>query len=519
MPGLRLLPLLLVLTSCWRYDPLYCDEQSDCADNPGLTFCDENGAFPASNGIARTCIPDPGGTCTTPADCADPLLPACVGGVCRACDATHACSPAAPVCDQASSTCGDCRTDDDCAAFSDQKLCGADGACVGCRDDNDCDAGSACDDETQQCTGCTQDSDCDSGLCNEGPPGVCVAEANILYVTATGSGTDCTKAAPCGTIAQAHQRVTGLRTYILLGPGAYDGGELRDKGFSMYGAGASVITPLALQGEISIENVTLRATLTISGTAPVSIRQLHVAGASVGDSSAGAITIEGAPVRIARSNVERTTGGSGIIVRSGSVELTDSVVTTSSLYGVGLQGDGTSTIRRSTIIANGTIGVLITSPRYSVTNSVIANNGYMGVYLGSSPNEGQIEHNTIVGNRTSGEDAGGIRCDGAATTYRNNIFFNNGTNMARQQVSGCAVAHSVFWPHDPPSGAGNVKADPLFADPATNDFHIGSSSPARRAADPNRARTSPAVIVTDDFDGQPRAASGQADIGADEYSP
>jgi hypothetical protein len=56
----RFLVLLIAcvpLASCWRYDPLYCDSQEDCADNPGLTFCDLNGEYEASEHIARTCIP------------------------------------------------------------------------------------------------------------------------------------------------------------------------------------------------------------------------------------------------------------------------------------------------------------------------------------------------------------------------------------------------------------------------------------------------------------------------------
>ena len=531
MPGLcplrtsfrrAVLPMLLAaaLASCWRYDPLYCDEQADCADNPGLTFCDLNGTFPASEGIGRTCIPDPGGTCVIDDDCDDPL-PACVSGVCRECSATRTCGSSAPVCDLAASTCGDCRNDDDCAAFSDQTLCASDGACVGCRDDNDCLAeGSACDEETRQCTGCMQDSDCDSGICNEGPK-TCVPAANILYVTATGTGTDCTKTAPCGTIAQAHQRVAGLRTNILLGPGAYDGGDLRDKGFRLSGTGATIVTPLALEGAISIENIAFRAQVACRGTERIHLDSIHISDAVVADSAGGALQVEGATVVVTGSTIERTQGASGARVSAGSLDLSRTLITTSQVYGVNLLvAEGELKVDRTTIIANGIFGLAITIPRYSITNSIIANNGAAGVYLGASINQGQIEHNTIVGNRSGGgEDTGGIRCDSSSAAFRNNIFSDNTPTVTGQQITGCSATYSVFWPTNAPAGAGNIKADPKFAAPATNDFHIVAESPARRAADPERFRSPPAVTVMDDIDGQPRVATGRADIGADEFAP
>ena len=56
--------LTLVLTSsasvlaCKAYDPLYCDENKPCTD-PARPFCDLNGDYPESEGVARTCIAEP----------------------------------------------------------------------------------------------------------------------------------------------------------------------------------------------------------------------------------------------------------------------------------------------------------------------------------------------------------------------------------------------------------------------------------------------------------------------------
>jgi alpha-tubulin suppressor-like RCC1 family protein len=48
----------LPLLACTKYDPLYCDAKTKCTD-PDRPFCDLAGDYPASDGVARTCIPDP----------------------------------------------------------------------------------------------------------------------------------------------------------------------------------------------------------------------------------------------------------------------------------------------------------------------------------------------------------------------------------------------------------------------------------------------------------------------------
>jgi hypothetical protein len=48
----------LLLAACTTYDPLYCDGSQSCRD-PARPFCDLAGEYPASDGVARTCIPSP----------------------------------------------------------------------------------------------------------------------------------------------------------------------------------------------------------------------------------------------------------------------------------------------------------------------------------------------------------------------------------------------------------------------------------------------------------------------------
>ncbi len=48
----------VLLTGCAHKVALFCDENTPCTD-PARPFCDLEGEFPASDGISKTCIPDP----------------------------------------------------------------------------------------------------------------------------------------------------------------------------------------------------------------------------------------------------------------------------------------------------------------------------------------------------------------------------------------------------------------------------------------------------------------------------
>lgn len=48
----------IFLSGCKVHDDLYCDEGRECTD-PTRPYCDLTGAYPASEGIGRTCIPSP----------------------------------------------------------------------------------------------------------------------------------------------------------------------------------------------------------------------------------------------------------------------------------------------------------------------------------------------------------------------------------------------------------------------------------------------------------------------------
>ena len=84
--------------------------------------------------------------------------------------------------------------------------------------------------------------------------------------------------------------------------------------------------------------------------------------------------------------------------------------------------------------------------------------------------------------------------------WQNNLVYGNSTNY-----SGVSDQTGIN---------GNISADPLFLDPANNDFHLCLGSPAIDAGS-----TAGLVLPATDFDGNPRVIDGNVDIGAYEFDP
>ena len=168
-----------------------------------------------------------------------------------------------------------------------------------------------------------------------------------------------------------------------------------------------------------------------------------------------------------------------------------------------------------------------------IINNVIAGNTALesggGIY-GWDFADAVVTNNTIYGNLA--RNGGGMWCSDSIMTVTNTILWENTAsrqgpeiyiqtpwagfdsilNISRSDVKGgLASAHVepgavLNW------GAGMIDAAPEFVDPALADLHIMYTSPCRDAGD-NAAPDLPA----EDFEGDPRAAHGTADIGADEF--
>jgi len=149
---------------------------------------------------------------------------------------------------------------------------------------------------------------------------------------------------------------------------------------------------------------------------------------------------------------------------------------------------------------------------------------------GMIPSAPNIKNNTISGN-TAFNGGGGITSSGyASPIITNTILWNNSAPYGPELYLGApwapstlSISHSdvkggqtsvysepgctLNW------GAGMIDADPLFADPANNDFHLTWNSPCRNVGD------NTAVTELYDFEGDPRIALGTVDMGADEFYP
>jgi hypothetical protein len=169
-------------------------------------------------------------------------------------------------------------------------------------------------------------------------------------------------------------------------------------------------------------------------------------------------------------------------------------------------------------------------------SATIANNIIMGNVADASYFDGGgggiacqdtviITNNTIFENKA--DIGGGIGCFDASLTISNTILWKNtapkgkeiylGTTfipttllISYSDVHGGAASVQVEPGCSVVCGLGLIDADPLFADPTNNDFHLTWPSPCRNTGD------NIAVTELYDFEGDPRIV-GTVDMGADEF--
>jgi hypothetical protein len=95
-------------------------------------------------------------------------------------------------------------------------------------------------------------------------------------------------------------------------------------------------------------------------------------------------------------------------------------------------------------------------------------------------------------------------------TFSNNIIYDNIVGGTGVQAGGtnCSWTYSDIGP-TAAAGSGNINALPMFLDPAQNNFHLKTGSPARDVADPG-------ATLAVDFDDDARPQGPARDLGADE---
>ena len=129
-----------------------------------------------------------------------------------------------------------------------------------------------------------------------------------------------------------------------------------------------------------------------------------------------------------------------------------------------------------------------------------------GAYLSGQPT---LDNCTFTGGYAT-LDGGGIYCsDGSSPVVTNSILWNDTPDeIYVDPLSSPTVSFSCVQGGF--TGSGNIDVDPLFADPVF-DCHLTWDSPCRDTGD------SSAVVSTEDFEGDPRVAGGDVDMGADEF--
>jgi hypothetical protein len=358
-----------------------------------------------------------------------------------------------------------------------------------------------CEQTTQTCRACIADAECPSDVCHE-MTGECVAEADAMYVAPTGSGTTCTRTAPCGTVELANNLLTATRRTIKVANGVYtDRLELK----SRIGAPSLVLSGPDRSAPGPEFASTLGSNKTQNGLTAV------IEGVTIRDAEQSGLECQG-PTTLARVHI-RNSREEGVVTRGETVRILDSKIETSGATGVVVNG-GLVEIERSQILTNTTGGLRIEgSAAYSVINTVIAFNGSSigsgtGVrILGTAPPSGPqvFRFNTVARNRSQLATTVGVEC-GRPVTIESSILANN-PGILNPELSGMCTATTSLFQMSAPAAGGNIAGDPMFV--SASDCHLLAGSPAVNAAPVAGA---PSV----DLDGDQRSGADAPDIGADE---
>ncbi|MBN1180349.1 MAG: right-handed parallel beta-helix repeat-containing protein [Anaerolineae bacterium] len=191
----------------------------------------------------------------------------------------------------------------------------------------------------------------------------------------------------------------------------------------------------------------------------------------------------------------------------------------SSWYGGGLLVElGSPTITANRIFSNtasNSAGLgLETGGCFTVTNNVIAYNSNGGIRLWELTRYGLIAHNTIAYN---GGEGGICMYYGSITpTIVNNIVVSNTYGIYAHTSASGTLDYNDVWgnatnyylPGALEPGSHDIQADPLFVNPAQNDYHLREGSPCVDAG--------MNAVAAVDMDGDLRPIGLLPDLGADE---
>jgi hypothetical protein len=397
------------------------------------------------------------------------------------CTQDEQCTNSTPVCDITRSMCVPCMQGKVGACGGATPVCGVD----------------------EVCHPCAMDTDCASQTCL--PDGSCASPLDVLYVSPTGSAlATCMPDDHC-SLARALALIDGTKSTIRLDPAQYD-------------LPATLVLPndLHLVGRGAILDRTaldFGTVLSIASGARVSLDYVTVTG---GDGPSGnGIDCASAALTL-REVAIQSNAGSGIAAVMCQLVVSHAQVLNNQGFGIAAAQSDVVVVR-SLVAGNAFVGIsLFAQPTYDVENNIIVKNGgpngQGGVSINGVGGLGRrvFAFNTVSQNSGPFGEVSGVRCDpsfGVALAMTSNVVVNN-AGPAEVVGSACVWTHSDIFPFPVP-GTGNLTSDPLFVDPAHNNFHLQLASPVRDAADP-------AATLAIDIDGDARPQGGGRDMGADE---
>lgn len=398
---------------------------------------------------------------------------------------------------------GGCRSNADCTAPG-AGVCNVAGTgqCVACTaaDHAACTAGTPVCGTDDTCRACTAHSECLSDACAS--DGSCAAAGDVAYVSSTGTdNATCDQATPCATVAAA--LMTGRATLkihgTVSGEATVDSGTLTllaDPGATLTRTGGNIFTVKGLGTSVAVYDLTISGAqgsfvgISVEAGAALSLTRTTVSNnAGGGIASAGTLVIDHSTIT---GNGSNGSSGPGIFFTGDSLSLAQSAISGNRAGGVRVS----ATAAKFAIVSNLFVSNGISDPMGSLIGAVSIDTNFAATNL--------LEFNTFYKNVSTDGIGAAIRCDPPMFTARANILFNNGTASSLNQTSGtCGHSYSIASPGVVPTGAGNQAGDPMFADPAGNDFHLHPGSPAIGAANPLAPLTG---LSAHDIDDHPRTS-------------